>query len=31
MYRNNWYIWGITQAVEISAAAELIGYWDEKT
>jgi amino acid transporter len=26
---NNWYIWGITQAVEISAAAELIGYWND--
>lgn len=25
---TNWYVWGITQAVEISAAATLIGYWD---
>jgi len=26
---NSWYIWGITQCVEISAAAELIGYWND--
>ena len=25
----SWYTWGITQAVEISAAAELIGYWND--